>query len=168
MKNGLKTRKVSERVALDEVARDHRDGLHGAASEFLRPLESSGAEAAQEAGMSLRERMVRLAAAAAKPLLRPLFRAHEKANASARRNAEALIAACRAFQARHGHLPESLEALVPEFLPSLPPARYDGPHFGFKYEVDVAARRHVLSWTDAIPFGRPFYVFEEDRWGYLD
>jgi hypothetical protein len=118
--------------------------------------------------MSLRERMVRLATVAARPLLRPLFRAHEKAHARARKNAEALIAACRAFEAQQGHLPESLEALVPEFLPSLPPARYNGPHFGFQYEVDAAARRHVLSWTDAIPFGRPFYVFEEDRWGYLD
>lgn len=129
--------------------------------------------------MSLRERVrdgcihtaarvVRLAAVAAKPLLRPLFRAHQEANARARSNAEALIAACRAFQAKHGQLPETLEALVPEFLPALPPARYDGPHFGFQYEVVAGSGHHVLGWTDTIPFGRPFYVFEEDRWGYLD
>ncbi len=114
------------------------------------------------------ERAVRVATSVAAPLLRPFIRAHEEANARARERAETLIAACRAFEAKHGRLPETLDALVPEFLPALPPARYDGPHFGFQYEVNTASRCHVLSWTDLPPFGRPFYVFEEDRWGYLD
>jgi hypothetical protein len=86
----------------------------------------------------------------------------------ARKNAEQIIAACRAFERKHGRLPTTLEELVPEFLPSLPRAVYDGPHFGFVYDVEPDSRRHVLGWTDRIPFGRPFYVFEEDRWGYLD
>lgn len=84
----------------------------------------------------------------------------------ARRNADHLITACRAFQTRHGQLPQALTELVPEFLPELPPAKYAGPHFGFTY--DAGHGRHVLGWTERIPFGRPFYVFEEDRWGYLD
>lgn len=84
----------------------------------------------------------------------------------ARRNAEHLIAACKAFQARKGHFPETLEELVPDFLPELPRAKYDGPEFGFTY--DTSPGRHVLGWTEMIPFGRPFYVLEEDRWGYLD
>jgi hypothetical protein len=113
-------------------------------------------------------RVIRVATVAAAPLLRPFYRSHQEANARARKNAESIIAACQSFQAKHGRLPDSLEALVPEFLPSLPPARYDGPHFGFQYTVDSTSQRHVLSWTDLIPFGRPFYVFEEDRWGYLD
>ena len=36
------------------------------------------------------------------------------------------------------------------------------------YDVEPDSRRHVLGWTHRIPFGRPYYVFEEDRWGYLD
>ena len=131
------------------------------------------------ADMSMRERLrrgciltaarvLRGAMVAAAPLLRPLYRSHQTANARARENAESIIRACRAFQAKHGRLPDSLEALVPEFLPSLPPARYDGPHFGFQYTVDSTSQRHVRGWTDTIPFGLPFYVFEEDRWGYLD
>ncbi|WP_342375445.1 hypothetical protein NVS55_29685 [Myxococcus stipitatus] len=84
----------------------------------------------------------------------------------ARRNAEQLIAACRAFQARHGRFPEALQELVPDFLPELPRAKYEGPEFGFTY--DASPDRHVLGWTELIPFGRPFYVLEEDRWGYLD
>jgi hypothetical protein len=86
----------------------------------------------------------------------------------ARKNADVLIAACRAFQAKHGRLPGALEELVPDFLPELPRAKYDGPHFGFTYDTNADATRHVLGWTEVIPFGRPFYVFEEDRWGYLD
>ncbi|QSQ13815.1 hypothetical protein [Myxococcus landrumensis] len=84
----------------------------------------------------------------------------------AQRGAESLIAACRAFQARHGRFPEVLTELVPDFLPKLPRAKYDGPEFGFTY--DSSHGRHVLGWTELIPFGRPFYVLEEDRWGYLD
>ncbi len=117
---------------------------------------------------SLREKLHEGGLRVLRLALRPLLRAHEKANAQARRNAESLIAACRAFEAKHGRLPENLEELVPEFLPALPSARYDGPHFGFQYEVSAASGHHVLGWTDTAPFGRPFYVFEEDRWGYLD
>jgi hypothetical protein len=86
----------------------------------------------------------------------------------ARKNADVLIAACRAFQAKHGRFPATLEELVPGFLPELPRAKYDGPHFGFTYEPNGDSTRHVLGWTEVIPFGRPFYVLEEDRWGYLD
>lgn len=98
------------------------------------------------------------------------LRPGRKEGERARRNAEVLITACRAFAAKHGRLPESLEQLVPGFLPELPPAKFSGPTFGFTYDVSGAedAPRHVLGWTDRVPFGRPFYVFEEDRWGYLD
>jgi hypothetical protein len=97
-----------------------------------------------------------------------ILRPDRKGSERARKNAERLIAACRDFQARHGRLPDSLQELVPDFLPALPPAKYDGPHFGFTYDTSEDRKRHVLGWTEAIPFGRPYYVFEEDRWGYLD
>lgn len=84
----------------------------------------------------------------------------------AQHNAERIIAACREFETRHGRLPETLSELVPDVLPELPRAKFDDPHFGFTY--DVTQQRHVLGWTDRLPFGRPYYVFEEDRWGYLD
>ncbi|MDY7228440.1 hypothetical protein [Hyalangium rubrum] len=89
----------------------------------------------------------------------------------ARKNAERIIAACKAFRERHGRFPDTLEELVPEFFPELPPAKYAGPHFGFVYDVsggELGPKRHVLGWTELIPFGRPFYVLEEERWGYLD
>ncbi|MFP2928280.1 hypothetical protein ACLESO_24395 [Pyxidicoccus sp. 3LG] len=97
-----------------------------------------------------------------------VLRPNRAGSERARKSADVLIAACRAFQAKHGRLPDTLEALVPEFLPELPRAKYDGPHFGFTYDVSTGSERHVLGWTEMIPFGRPYYVFEEDRWGYLD
>ncbi|NMO21981.1 hypothetical protein HPC49_46555 [Pyxidicoccus fallax] len=97
-----------------------------------------------------------------------VLRPNRAGSERARKNADVLIAACRAFQAKHGRLPDTLEQLVPDFLPDLPPAKFAGPHFGFTYDVDAEATRHVLGWTDVMPFGRPYYVFEEDRWGYLD
>lgn len=101
-------------------------------------------------------------------LLVTLLRPNRSGSERAQKGAEQIIAASRAFQQRHGRLPETLEELVPEFLPSVPEAKYSGPHFGFVYDVGPESRHHVLSWTEHIPFGRPFYVFEEDRWGYLD
>jgi len=101
-------------------------------------------------------------------LLATILRPNRAGSERARKSAEQIIAASRAFQQRHGRLPATLEELVPEFLPAVPPAKYNGPHFGFVYDVNLASGQHVLSWTELIPFGRPFYVFEEDRWGYLD
>lgn len=97
-----------------------------------------------------------------------LLRPNRAGSERARRSAEQIIAACKAFHGKHGTFPEALEQLVPEFLPSVPPAKYEGPHFGFTYETGPDSGRHVLGWTEVIPFGRPFYVLEEDRWGYLD
>ena len=113
--------------------------------------------------------LVRNAAGVAQTLY-TVLRPGRKEGERAQRNAEVLIAACREFAARHGKLPDALEQLVPDFLPELPPAKFSGPTFGFTYDVSGAegAPRHVLGWTDQLPFGRPFYVFEEDRWGYLD
>jgi hypothetical protein len=101
-------------------------------------------------------------------LLVTMLRPNRAGSERARKGAEQIIAASLAFQQRHGRLPSMLEELVPEFLPAVPEAKYSGPHFGFVYDVGPDSGRHVLSWTEHIPFGRPFYVFEEDRWGYLD
>jgi hypothetical protein len=97
-----------------------------------------------------------------------ILRPNRAGSERARKNAEQLIAACKAFHGKHGRFPEALEQLVPEFLPAVPPAKYEGPHFGFTYETGPDGKRHVLGWTEVIPFGRPYYVLEEDRWGYLD
>src|SRR5690349_10249759 len=74
---------------------------------------------------------VGVAARGLAPVLQPILRRIPPDPAIERtwKNAEHLIAACRAFQAKHGQLPDSLEQLVPGFLPALPPARYELPVF---------------------------------------
>jgi hypothetical protein len=98
-------------------------------------------------------------------LIAPLVRGNARENRRVRSEAERIIEAVRAYRRERGVYPDSLEALAPRYLSSLPRARYDQP-MGFTYVA--SSDRHVLGWTDIPPFGRPFYVFEEDRWGYLD
>ena len=84
----------------------------------------------------------------------------------ARTNAARVIEACRSYQARRGSYPERLEALVPEFLPAVPRAKYTLAFGEFTYWSNPTA--HTLIYVALPPFGRRLYHFEEDRWGQLD
>ena len=87
-------------------------------------------------------------------------------NQLARGKAERIIAACRRYQSQHGRLPEKLEDVAPEFLPRIPLAKVALMFNEFEYLSHGG--RTSLMWTAMPPFGRPYYVFEEDRWGALD
>jgi len=87
-------------------------------------------------------------------------------NLHARHQAERIIAACEAFARDRGTFPESLEELVPRYLRSIPLAKYALAFGRFRY--DSLDGRHSLMWVAIPPFGRPYYVLEERRWGYLD
>lgn len=86
----------------------------------------------------------------------------------ARRRAEALIAACRQYQTRHGRLPERLDDLVPAFIASVPLAKYTLNYPLNTFLYSARAEQHMLMWVAFPPFGRPYYIFEDNRWGYLD
>jgi hypothetical protein len=98
-------------------------------------------------------------------LARPLLLGNARENRRVRSEAERIIEAVRVYRLDHGVYPESLEQLIPRYLSRLPRAKYSEP-MGFTYVA--SSDRHVLGWTQMPPFGRPFYAFEEDRWGYLD
>jgi hypothetical protein len=87
-------------------------------------------------------------------------------NLLARHRAEEVIAACERYHLAHGSYPDQLSDLVPALLPGVPRAKYVLAFGHFDYHA--AAGRHTLGYTALPPFGRPFYVFEELRWGYLD
>jgi len=93
------------------------------------------------------------------------IRGNAREDERVRAEATRIIDAVRAYHGERGAYPDRLEELVPTCLPELPRARYGDP-MGFTY--DASGGRHVLGWTAVAPFGRPYYVFEEDRWGYLD
>jgi hypothetical protein len=82
-------------------------------------------------------------------------------------HAAQVIEACRAYQARHGRLPDHLQALVPEFLSAVPPARYTLSYGEFTYSTS-GDNSHTLMYVTLPPFGRRLYHFEEARWSQLD
>jgi predicted membrane metal-binding protein len=82
------------------------------------------------------------------------------------RRFQSVIAACRAYQQQHGQLPDSLEQLVPELLPQVPPARRLGLGRGFQYLKHDG--RHTLMYVVFPPFYRRFFDFEQNRESTLD
>ena len=54
-----------------------------------------------------------------------------------RRNAIPIIQACEHFRLQRGRYPTGLNELVPEFLPSIPPARYTVTARYFFYDPDT-------------------------------
>jgi hypothetical protein len=71
------------------------------------------------------------------------------------RRSEPLVTAVRAFESRHGRPPPHLEALVPEFLPSLPTTGLpDAPSYAYK--LDPASGDSPSSWRLGIELGGVF------------
>lgn len=87
--------------------------------------------------------------------------------ATAQNHAAQVIEACRAYQVRHGMLPDRLQQLVPEFLPAVPRAKYTLSYGEFTYWTSEQ-KSHTLMYVALPPFGRKLYHFEEARWSGLD
>lgn len=71
------------------------------------------------------------------------------------RRSEPLVAALRAFEARHGQPPPNLDALVPEFLPSLPATGVPGAP-NFSYELYLESETSPTPWRLGIALGGVF------------
>jgi len=88
-------------------------------------------------------------------------------NRIADRRAIAIGNACLAYRAKYHQYPAELEELVPEFLSSVPPAKWGGE--SFNYSRTLNADHEPMLWYAAVPpFGRRFYHMESGTWGYLD
>jgi hypothetical protein len=88
-------------------------------------------------------------------------------NRIADRRAIAIGNACLAYRAKYHQYPAELEDLVPEFLPSVPVAKWGGEHFNYSRALDPD-REPMLYYAAVPPFGRRFYHMESGGWGYLD
>lgn len=84
----------------------------------------------------------------------------------ARVKAERIIDACTQYRTVNGVYPKTMEALVPKYLDSIPRAKYALVLGEFSYSESDG--QHSLMWVSTPPFGRPYYNFEQARWGYLD
>jgi len=101
----------------------------------------------------------------------------------ARSRANTIIVAARQYEAQHGRLPDRLDELVPAFIASIPSTNYTliPPMNKFMYltpgnvswqrlqQRGEEPGRHVLMWGIFQIGGRPYYDFENHRWGvFLD
>ncbi|WP_165227074.1 hypothetical protein [Aquisphaera insulae] len=79
-------------------------------------------------------------------------------------NARRIVAACEAYHAAHGRFPEKLDELVPNYMNSVPVAKYClGPGSRFQYYS-----KQPLLWWEVFGFLRRIYDFNTRRWSYLD
>lgn len=81
-------------------------------------------------------------------------------------NAPRIVSACDKFHAAHGRYPENLNELVPDYLPSVPRAKYC-IRFG-EFHYWRAYGRYYLLWYKVPPFGRKIYDSSRGTWGYID
>ena len=87
-------------------------------------------------------------------------------NVLAANRGDQLVAAVKAFHSKYQQYPESLSALVPEFISSVPPAKYTASYSQFSYiKTDTSA---TLYYTELPPFGRRAFVFSRGTWARFD
>jgi len=87
-------------------------------------------------------------------------------NQLAKHRADGLVAAVKAYQLRHQRYPDELEDLAPDFIASVPMAKYTLMSGSFQYWS--SPQRHTLLYVVFPPFARAVYNFEAGRWGSLD
>jgi hypothetical protein len=81
-------------------------------------------------------------------------------------NAQRVVAACEAYHAANGRFPEKLDELVPQYINSVPVARYClGPSCFFYYSSFGTPK---LWWQVVPPHFRKIYNFDSRSWSYLD
>lgn len=81
-------------------------------------------------------------------------------------NARRVVAACTAYKAANGNFPKVLDELVPQYLISVPRAKYClGPSGRFYYHNFGSPK---LYWQVVPPYGRKIYNFDTRSWSYLD
>jgi hypothetical protein len=88
-------------------------------------------------------------------------------NRIASRQADRVIAACRQYETKYRRLPDTLQEVVPEFLPGIPRAKYTLLYGDFSYFVSYE-KKHHLYYVAFPPFARAIYSFESGRWSTFD
>ncbi len=83
-------------------------------------------------------------------------------------NARRVVAACEDYHAANGRFPEKLDELVPQYLNSVPLAKYClGPPSSYFYNSSASGST-LLCWQVIPPYYRKIYNFETRSWSYLD
>jgi hypothetical protein len=92
-------------------------------------------------------------------------------NEIAKSRADKVISAVKQYKAKYQRYPETLQTMVPEFLPSVPQAKYTflGNNFMYwRHAYENLPENATLLYIRIWPFGRPIFSFEQDQWGFID
>ena len=81
-------------------------------------------------------------------------------------NAARVVTACEEFHAANGKFPQTLDDLVPQYMQSMPRAKYCLGYGEFLYWN--MEERPMLMWYAVPPFSRKIYNFEDRQWDCLD
>ena len=81
-------------------------------------------------------------------------------------NAATIIAAVDRYHAEYKQYPQTLQVLVPKYLPEIPPAMYAYIAPDFRYSS--RDNKYQLMYTTVPPFGRKVYDFTTRSWSDLD
>ncbi|MBW2207612.1 MAG: hypothetical protein JRG79_11930 [Deltaproteobacteria bacterium] len=84
----------------------------------------------------------------------------------AARRAENLIQAASLYKSKNNQYPKNLEALVPDFIPEIPAAKFTLSYNRFLYHYREG--NPVLFYYVVPPFGRRVYNFQNSQWGTMD
>jgi hypothetical protein len=89
-------------------------------------------------------------------------------NRLAKHRAAELVTVIEQYKNDNGIYPSKLDALIPEYIESIPLAKYT---FGFNYFTYLNFdndNKPIFYYVDFPPFGRPTYNFTSKEWDYLD
>lgn len=95
-----------------------------------------------------------------------VFAFNRASNEMAHQRANNVISAVKAYHQEHRAYPKRLDDLVPDYLTSIPRAKYVLGLGEFKYLYDAVLP--ALIYVEYPPFGRTTYRFERGEWGYVD
>ncbi len=87
--------------------------------------------------------------------------------AVANKNAQRVVTACEKYHAVNGKFPRTLDELVPQYMNSVPVAKYCFAWDRFFYSSH-SSDSTMLVWHVVPPHLRKIYDFETRRWSYLD
>jgi len=87
-------------------------------------------------------------------------------NKIARNRAENLISTVFLFQKDNGSFPDTLTSLIPKYTDSIPIAKFT--FFNNRFYYWKSNNSATLMYVSFPPFGRPYYDFGKQKWGYLD
>ncbi len=88
-------------------------------------------------------------------------------NQIATMRAESVISAIKLYKENHQQYPETLSALTPDLLQSIPRAKFTLTYHSFEYHR-LPNEDVIFFYTTLPPFRRRTYDFKNDRWMALD